>query len=67
MKKTYNKPSFREYRLQTTGLIAKSLNVAVGDGTKTDDPTSELSKAFWGGSIFDDDTEDEDYVDEIVP
>lgn len=63
--KIYEAPSLKALRFGEALMFNETSKIASGgDATKT---VEVDSKAFWGGSIFDDETEEEDYVDNILP
>ena len=55
MKKTYIVPELENYKITTMAMLALSTTDDVA--TAEDNPRGNLSKG-WGGSLWDDDTED---------
>lgn len=64
-KMIYEAPTLKALRLGVALMLNDTSTIA--SGGKASKQVEVDSKAFWGGSIFDDETEDEDYVDDIVP
>lgn len=63
--KIYEAPTLKALRLGGAMMFNDTSTIA--SGGKATKMVEVDSKAFWGGSIFDDEAEEEDYVDNIVP
>ena len=57
MKKTYSAPTLTDIRLACSPLLN------VSGGGKGNEGDNAESRKFWGGTIFDEDTEEEDDID----
>ncbi len=57
MKKTYSAPTLTDIRLACSPLLN------ISGGGKGNEGDNAESHKFWGGTIFDEDTEEEDDID----
>lgn len=61
VRKIYMAPELGVYTVTTSSMLATSIPKASGEGSAG---IEVQSKAFWGGSIFDDEGDDADIIDE---